>query len=421
MKDKHMKFLTKVNRNYIFLLMPMLIIVSIGGYFLLRHIILYEAKENLLDKEFSVEKKIQETGNMPNFFPLVEVKFIDQQTNVGPTFKIIYLNNETEDELEPYLEYSNQVWINGVLYSIKLRQATFEFEDLIFILTATLFILLLATFGVSFIISTKVNKTVWANFEYNLQVIEQFNFKQNSRLSLQKSNIEEFDRLNRVLETLTHKLKSDYLSLKEFTENASHEIQTPLSIALINLDELLQQDLTEDAFSKVMTTINSMKRLSTLSKSLILLTKIDNGQFVADETIAFNLLFNQKIIEFDALIKAKNLKVEKNSKQEFSIKISKQLAETLVNNLLSNAINHNIQGGTIQVTVDTNGFEICNTGTPNNLNNETIFNRFSKGNSKTFGLGLAIVKDICETNDLAIHYTKSDFHCFQITKNSNTI
>ena len=95
--------------------------------------------------------------------------------------------------------------------------------------------------------------------------------------------------------------------------------------------------------------------------------------------------------------------------------INEQLAELLIGNLLTNAVNHNIQGGRIHISIQENKLEIYNTGEENSLTDNTIFNRFAKSNSKSFGLGLAIVKNICETYNLEIHYHKNDFHCFIIT------
>ena len=154
-----------------------------------------------------------------------------------------------------------------------------------FILVGAFSILLLSSFGILFLINKKINTTVWTDFEHNLHEIESFNFSENNNLRLTVTGIEEFDRLNKVINNLTTKLKTDFQSLKEFSENASHEIQTPLSIVLLNLEEMLQQDLSEDIFRKVITSINALKRLSTLNQSLILLTKIENRQFSADQTI----------------------------------------------------------------------------------------------------------------------------------------
>ena len=409
-----MKLLTKINRNYFILLTVILIVISVGGYFILQAIILEETKETLLEKEQLIIKQIAATGEIPNIYPIVEVRKSNGKTSVKPVFKEITFNNTEEDELETYLEYSNVVKIKEAYYAITLRQSEFEKEDLLAILALSLFIMLLSAFGISFFVTRRMNKTIWADFEDNLQKIEKFNFNENRNLNLKKSDINEFDRLDKVVNTLTTQLKTDYLSLKEFTENASHEIQTPLSIVLLNLEEVLQQDLNAATFKKVVASINALKRLSTLNQSLILLTKIENRQFVTDKTLIINDVVKRKLQEFTPLFETKNLKVNLHIEQEFVVKMNEQLAELLINNLLSNAVNHNISGGDIQISIKEKELTICNRGEPNTLTDETIFNRFVKGHSKTNGLGLAIVKNICDTHHMEIHYHKNDNHCFTI-------
>lgn len=409
-----MKFLTKINRNYFLLLTLILLGVSIAGYFILQAIVLDDTKENLLEKEYLIKKQILETGEVPNIYPIIEVKKIDHKTIEKPFFKEIFIKNELEDELEPFLEYSNQIKIKDSYYSINLRQSSFESEDLVIILALSLFILLLSAFGISFFITKKMNKTIWADFEHNLQEIEKFSFSENINLYLLNSDIEEFDRLNKVINNLTEKLKTDYLSLKEFTENASHEIQTPLSIVLLNLEEVLQQKLNAESFGKVVAAINAIKRLSLLNQNLLLLTKIENNQFIASDFIVFNELMQRKIDEFELLFKERNIKVNFISHSGFQVKMNLQLAEILINNLLSNAVNHNVKNGYVNINADQNEITICNTGLAKVLDNETIFNRFVKGNSASYGLGLAIVKQICDTHHLQIHYTNNELHCFTI-------
>lgn len=413
-----MKFLTKINRNYFLLLTLILIGVSIPGYFVIQVIILKDAKENILEKEYLIEKHLLKTGDIPNIYPTIEVKIIDRKTIEKPLFKEVLIENENEEELEPFLEYSNQVKIGDQYYSIKLRQSSFERADLAIILALFLFILLLSAFGISFFITKKMNKSIWAEFEHNLREIENFSFSENKKLNLVISDIEEFDRLDRVINNLTEKLRSDYLSLKEFTENASHEIQTPLSIVLLNLEEVLQQEMTADTFKKVVSSINAIKRLSTLNQSLILLTKIENRQFKADKILIINDIVRRKVQEFETFFETKKLKIELHLEQDFKLKINEQLAELLIGNLLSNAVNHNIPGGSIRIFIQEKELKICNTGETNSLTDKTIFNRFAKGNSKSYGLGLAIVKNICETYNLEIHYSTNEFHCFTITPKS---
>ncbi len=413
-----MKFLTKINRSYFITLTIVLIISSVLGYLILHRVILDQAKETLIGKANLLKGQISETGETLNLYPEIEIKKINRPDGQGATFKEIFIHNPEEDELEPYLEYSIQEKIGDSFYLIRLRQSIFENEDLVVILALTMSLILLSSFVILFFIGRRINKTIWADFEQNLSEIENFDFSEKTDLHLVNSDIEEFDRLNKVVAKLTQKLKSDYMSLREFAEDASHEIQTPLSIARLSLDEILQQNPGKEIFEKIVAAINALKRLSALNQSLLLLTKIENKQFKADQTISFINVTKRKLEEFDALLEMKKLTVEKDFTEDFSVKMNQELAERLFNNLFSNAIHHNLEGGCIKIQIKKDEFKICNSGLPNSLNNETIFNRFAKGNSKSHGLGLAIVKNICNTHSLHIRYVKSDLHCFTIHPNT---
>jgi len=409
-----MKFLTKISRNYLILFTTILLTVTIAGYFVLHIIIMRGAKERLLGKMYLIEKEIANTGEIPNLYPIIEIQKTSEAPVIKPTFKEVIIRNEMENEDEIFLEYSKKIKVNDSWYLVKLRQSSFENEDLILILALTLFTLLSSAFIISFFITKRMNKTVWADFEHNLHEIESFGLSQNQNISLLETSIEEFQRLNQVINNLTHKLKSDYLMLKEFTENVSHEIQTPLSIALLNLEQILQQDLKEETFQRVVKSINALKRLSALNQSLILLAKIENKQFITDKEISFKELVSRKEKEFSILFEAKKLDIKLLIEQDFIVEMNEQLADILINNLFSNAINHNIVGGDIRIFMNAKTFEICNTGENNLLTDDTIFNRFVSGNPKSYGLGLAIVKKICETSNLNIRYLKNDYHCFII-------
>ena len=409
-----MKFLTKINRNYLLLFSAILIVLSFSGYFILKTIILKNTKENLMSQEALIEKQIAETNRIPELKPLIEVVQVSGQPVGHLEFKDVRIFNRNENEPEDFTEYSNIIKVNDSYYLIKIREASIESEDLAISIAVTIFILLLGAFIISYIITRRLNKTIWSIFESNLKEIENFDLREHKELQLRSSNIEEFDRLNIVINNLMAKLKKDFLSLKEFTENASHEIQSPLAIASLNLEEILQLKLDEESFRKVVTAINAVKRLSALNQNLLLLTKIENNQFAASDFISFNELIKIKIQEFDLLFKEKDLRISFISKSDFRVKMNMHLAGILLNNLMSNAVNHNINNGSITVTAEQNEIKFCNTGDANELNDETIFNRFVKGNSKSHGLGLAIVKQICESHDLEISYHKNEQHCFVI-------
>jgi signal transduction histidine kinase len=409
-----MNFLTKINRNYLLPFVVVLLVVTIAGYFILRIIIIYGAKEKLLSKEYLIEHQIKNTGEIPNLHPVIEVKKTEKEPDISPSFKKVIIWNEMEKEDEIFLEYSSKINIAGSWYIVKIRQSTFENEDLILILALTLLILLSAAFMISFFSTRRMNRTVWSGFEHNLHEIESYSLRLNKDISLERSNIEEFERLNTVITDFTSKLRSDYSMLKEFTENASHEIQTPLSIALMNLEEILQHDIKEDVFKKVVTVINSLKRLTALNQNLILLAKIENMQFEACSEVSLNEIILRKKEEFSTFFEAKKLDVEIKADGDFMIRMNEYLSDTLISNLLSNAINHNIKGGIIRILIEPGFLKICNTGENHALINKTIFNRFVSGNPKSSGLGLAIVRQICETHKLDVQYTKDDLHCFTI-------
>jgi len=410
-----MKLLTKFNRNYLLLFSATLVLLSFSGYYILTLILKANTRENLLLREVNIKRQIAETGIIPEFRPFIEVTRLNSITRENPIFRQITIYNDEEKESEDYIEYSNTITINETCYLIRIREASVESEDLAFSIAIAIFLLLSATFVISYVITKRLNKTIWHVFETNLDEIERYDFRELSAINLNSANIEEFDRLNLAVTNLTNKLRKDFMAMKEFSENASHELQSPLAIALINLEEILQQDLNKETFAKVITAITAVKRLSTLNQNLLLLTRIENDQFGSSEKISFTKLIEKKNIAFEPLYKAKNLHLNLDSNAEFYASMSTHNANILFNNLISNAINHNIANGSINITIEKDKITICNTGVPNELTNDSVFSRFTKGTSKSYGLGLAIVKQICLKSNLDIKYTKGDHHCFIIT------
>jgi len=409
-----MRLLTKINLNYLMLLSVMLIVLSVVGYLIIKLNFRNETGENLLQTAELIHKQIKQTEKIINLPPSIEVTESRKNTIQKPTFKIIYLQNITEEnDEEPYLELSETINISGKYYNIKIRQLMVESEDMISAISYPLLIMLLSALTFSFFINYRFNRTVWKDFEKNLQAIEKFSFTGWEQLSLKKTNIQEFDRLNTVVLNLTEKLSGDYKSLKQFTENASHELQTPLAIISLNLEELLQQQISKQHLTKVYSAYQSVIKLDKLNKSLLLLAKIENKQFINNKQLNLTNLFKQKAEEFKVLADSKSIKIIQEINTDFEFPMNPELAIILINNLLLNAIRHNTEKGEIKIVSTVDELKICNTGIKNKLDDKTIFNRFVKHNSTSFGLGLAIVKEICNLFGLKITYLfKNKRHCF---------
>ncbi len=409
-----MKFLTKINRRYLISLTSILIIISIAGYFILNIVLENELQEDISEQEYAIIQEIKSSGNLPNIFPNIETRRIAKKELNGKTVTKIWLMDKSEGETEPFMEYSNSLEINHEYYLIIIRHSMVDRQDLILAIALPLIALLIIAFIISYFTSRKLNKSVWKDFERNLNEIESFRLSNNMPLELKSSNIEEFERLNSVINKMGEKLNKEYSSLKEFTENASHEIQTPISIALLNLEELLQSGLNEQSMKQIVSAINSLKRLSSLNQSLILLTKIENKQFGQESEIDIGEIINSKKAELLPMLESKKIKVKLMVINSFKANIDPRLADILIGNLMLNAIKHNVSNGTIDIEIRANEFKICNSGNDNPFSNKDIFNRFTKNKADSFGLGLAIAKKICETNKLEIGYSKNHLHCFVI-------
>jgi signal transduction histidine kinase len=412
-----MKFLSIINRNYLLTVSVLLVAMSIAAFFILKRTLTENAKEDLLESEQVIISEIESRNKLPNLYPTIKTVMISKAEAVEKSFKEVMIKDMFDDgEEEPFLEYKSIVSINGNNYEITVRKSLIEYEELLLAITIPLLLLLVLTFLLSFLINRRLNKKVWKDFEINLAVLRKFSFRNTEEIKLKKTNIQEFDILNNSITELTNKLLIDYQALKNFSENASHEIQTPISIISVNLEEMLQHNIPEQTFQLIVNTQQTLKRLSNLNKHLLLLTKIENRQFSSDEEIDISSYIESRIVEFTPLIKSKNLKVKVTTDGVFQVKMSPELVDILFNNLLSNAVKYNSINGNIYIEISKSELKICNSGASNKLTNETIFNRFTKENSQSYGLGLAIVKQICVTHNIKIVYLKGKLHCFILSQ-----
>lgn len=265
-----------------------------------------------------------------------------------------------------------------------------------------IFFALLVVVGVTGVV---VSRRILSPFNASLRAMQLFNLKQKKPLVLPQTRTREFAVLNEFLSTMTNKALHDYQALKEFSENASHELQTPLAIIRGKLELLLESDLNDDQIKLIMAAHEAVERLSRTNKALALLTKLENREFETKEVNLSERL--QATIEvFRELLEMKTLSITTVIDKGVVVVLNKDLTEILLTNLMSNAIRHNIAGGDIRVTLTREFLEISNTGSPPEVPTEQLFERFRKSNqsSDSTGLGLAIVRRICEISRYPIEY-----------------
>ncbi|MBI9054108.1 MAG: HAMP domain-containing histidine kinase [Bacteroidales bacterium] len=294
-----------------------------------------------------------------------------------------------------------------------LEESDFLIVQIFLILTALVIVLI-----VSLLVMNRITlQHSWKIFNRTIKKISNYDVNTHKQFMLQKSDIKEFNDLNRVIETMTNRINSDYLNLKEYTENASHEIQNPLAIINSKMELLLQSgDLKESDYKAVVDAYEASNRLSRLNKTLILLAKIENRQFPESKDVILSEIINNQLDLLEDLIISKNIIIENSINIGFSVYMNPYLAEILFVNLIKNALRHNVENGNIQIKQVENTISISNTGPKHNMNSDELFQRFHKSSnsSESLGLGLPIVKKICEVYNFDVDYEYDEMHYFSI-------
>ncbi|MEG1728939.1 MAG: HAMP domain-containing sensor histidine kinase [Bacteroidaceae bacterium] len=254
-----------------------------------------------------------------------------------------------------------------------------------------------------------LSKRLWKPFDDTLCKMERFKLEENQIPLFHESNIKEFSRLNKAISSLIKKNVNSYKVQREFTENASHELQTPIAVFQSQLDMLLQSpNLTEEQANIIQNLYQVSARLSQLNKDLLLLAKINNSQFEEKEKIALVQKLHHIIDLFDGIMDSSRIHLICNTK-ELYLFANATLLESLLSNLLTNAIRHAAEETLITITIEPQSLSITNLSKDDALDVATLFTRFSYKNKdkKGNGLGLPIVKAICEHHgwDLHYHYT----------------
>lgn len=274
------------------------------------------------------------------------------------------------------------------------------------------------------LLNRSLSKSVWKPFRQTLNQLKTFNLNHETKINFSNTDITEFEELNQSLSKLIEHNISVYKTQKEFTENASHELQTPLAILKNKLDLLLQnEDLTEKQYHIAEEMNRTLSRSSRINKNLLLLAKIDNNQFGNSEII-FDELLNQSMEILQEHFEQKNITVKSEIFPEVKVNGNIALTEILINNLILNAIRHTTENGSIHIKLTSSVFEIANSGNQK-LNADSLFKRFSRSSKDNngSGLGLAIVKEICKSQKWNIDYKfEKNYHVFSIIiKNSKLI
>jgi signal transduction histidine kinase len=416
-----MKLIHKTIIYYLLISLPLLIIAGFFSYELIKTE-LEDGTDEALQKENLNAQKFISTFETPknvvlsidNLSSIIYVKnnLKGQEYNDTTIYDNIEQENINYRILKSYFNF------NGNNYLITVSKATLEEGELMEGLLSSFVIIISLLVVAFFIVNFLISKNLWKPFYKTLSELNNYDIKKHESHSFQQSKTLEFNQLNAALNKMTEKIHSDFLQQKEFTENASHEMQTPIAVIKASMSLLMQSsNLNEEEMNQLQSIENTLKKLSSLNKSLLLLTKIENNQFKENESISLNEVITKNINNYSDLIQLKNIQLEVDLAEKISIKLNPILADILISNLLQNAIRHNIKSGKINIKLKNNSLMISNNGEPLTISKSDLFVRFKKNDASkdSLGLGLSIVKSITDKYDYKIAYSFQDsLHTFTI-------
>lgn len=306
----------------------------------------------------------------------------------------------------------------GNSYELNIKASVVEEDELLedlFLALIGLYIMLVVSI---LVVNHFLLKRIWKSFYGILGNLKNFRLGTGIRFEEVKTPIDEFKILSNEVEEMLHRNEVIYSSQKQFIENASHELQTPLAISINKLELFAENNiLPEEQMMEIGKITDTLNRLVRMNKSLLMLSKIENQQFGDEEVVNFNELIIQLTEDFSDLAEFKQVKISIVENAVLKFKMNRGLAGALINNLLKNALVHNHPEGFVAFSIDENSFSITNSGVNSPLNSEAIFNRFYRHTTtnESTGLGLAIVKSIINSYSILISYSFKSNHTFKIT------
>ncbi len=338
--------------------------------------------------------------------------------DVEKTYETISLYDSLENEIKPYRQISYSVIIKGKPYLLTVRMSTVDNNDLVMaigLVQVTVSILLIA--GLLFL-TKSLSQRLWKPFYKTLGQLKAYELDKNESIPIEPSKIAEFNELNKTISHLTERNRRVYLNQKEFIENASHELQTPIAIFQSKIDTLMQSPgLRQTEAETLMELELSAQRMARLNKNLLLLSKIDNDQFLSTEEVDLSAILKAQIASLQPMAQLEGLTIVPNI-STLNLMANRTLIEVLLTNILHNAIRHSTKPGNVDVSLQDRVFSVSNKGAKLKMNASKMMERFSKesSNPNSSGLGLAIVKKICDTFGYELNYSfNGDIHTFSVT------
>jgi signal transduction histidine kinase len=403
-----MKLLAATNRYYVLLSAGLFAVGSLVLYLSVDNAVRNEVGEQLQNHRLEVEARLASGRPLPE--PVYREQYSLSRRPRPLGFSDTVLLDPTEGSMVPHRQLTFRVPQLGQTPAwITLRKSLVETDELLAAVVGSMLVVLALLLGSVVWLHRYLSQRLWGPFRRTLEALRNYDLQQHQALALPTSRIEEFSELNQALTHLSRRLVADYENLREFTANAAHETQTPLAIMQAQLEQLLQVPALADdpaAAPLLADLYGATRRLSRLHQALGLLSRIENGQFTQAVPLDLASLVREKAEQLAPLLEARSLALHLDLGPAAPRYLHPGLADSLLHNLLHNAIRHNTPGGEVAVHLTDAMLEVSNPGPVVSGDPARFFERFRKHNaaSESPGLGLSIVQHICAYYGFKLSY-----------------
>lgn len=414
-----MRLLTKTTLAYMLIAFALLIP---GGWII----------HGMVEKEFRSEvdedlmrrrQKIQgQLGRIATASPVglqFEAMPLAAHLEQADAFRDTAVFDSLEGENVQYRQLTYSAAEGGRYYRVVLRQSLLESDDIVDNITQSIGFLLFLSLAGMLLAHLGIAHFLWKPFRRTLEAVEGFDWTRPGELALEATSTREFEQLNRMLERMGAKIRDHFANLREFTENASHELQTPLAILSAKLENLADaEDLTSLQAGEIQAMQATVGRLTRMNRALVLLSKLEGSQYLEKVSVDLGGEAERVLREHAEWIGMKGISIQIDTATTSKVIMNADLAGILVSNLVCNAIQHNVAGGRIEVCAEAHSLTLRNTGPALPTDPEKLFERFRKANqsSGSLGLGLSIARKICALSGYHLGYRYQEgFHILTVS------
>ena len=420
-----MQFIYRIALRLTAVLLPLMAVWGALFYFTMVDEIRDEADDALEDYSAMIISRILSGEELPqgndgsnNSF---EVRAVDSNyAATHPHLKYhdenIYIPDKREKEPARVLTsiFSDA---EGQFYELMVMTPTFEKNDLFEAVLAWIVVLYVALLFIVLVVTMIIFRRSLQPLYDLLHWLDAYRPGGRPQSVPNKSDVEEFRRLNVALQQAVDRSEELFERQSQFIGNASHELQTPLAIIGNRVEWLLDSpSITEEEAGELFKIQKTLSRAVRLNKTLLLLTKIDNGQFPESVEVDIVTALEEGVESYGDVYAAREVNFTHNLPAELKVTMNESLATTLISNLVKNAYVHTPQGGDAHIEIVGRTLRVSNTGSEP-LDKEHIFERFYQAARKegSTGLGLALVAAVCRYYNLRLEYFFADGkHNFEV-------